>query len=258
MRARLLPILLLAPALAVPASAHAAAAPYRAGEVVVAHDAVAAKAGAPAAEVVKLPRGETVKTALARLRKKPGIAYAVPNYVAHASAVRPFYPNDRGRGSGWQKVQWNFLAGAGVNANLAPVLDVFRQPGNFIDEFQRSYSSNSAVVRRLGAAFIAAQQRVGVAATAKHFPGLGAARRNQNTDLGPATLTTAPAPVGAGVEFSLPHEIVARVRKREDFDNHIWRTDDAILVGVVCCRSLADKRQIGLDDDIVRQADVHW
>jgi beta-N-acetylhexosaminidase len=104
------------------------------------------------------------------------------------------------------------LAGAGVNANLAPVLDVFRQPGNFIDEFQRSYSSNSAVVRRLGAAFIAAQQRVGVAATAKHFPGLGAARRNQNTDLGPATLTTARARLRAVDEAPYEAAITAGVK----------------------------------------------
>jgi beta-N-acetylhexosaminidase len=80
------------------------------------------------------------------------------------------------------------LAGAGMNLNLAPVLDVFRRAGNFIDQFQRSYSSNPATVARLGAAFIAAQQRLGVAATAKHFPGLGAAARSQDTDLRPVTL----------------------------------------------------------------------
>jgi beta-N-acetylhexosaminidase len=80
------------------------------------------------------------------------------------------------------------LAGAGINVNLAPVLDVYRQPGNFIDQFQRSYSSNAATVGSLGAAFISAQQRLGVAATAKHFPGLGAATQSQNTDLRPVTL----------------------------------------------------------------------
>ncbi|MEO9024687.1 MAG: glycoside hydrolase family 3 N-terminal domain-containing protein [Solirubrobacteraceae bacterium] len=104
------------------------------------------------------------------------------------------------------------LASAGVNANLAPVLDVFRQPGNFIDEFQRSYSSNSGVVSRLGAAFIAAQQHVGVAATAKHFPGLGAARRNQNTDLGPVTLTTARARLRAVDEAPYKAAITAGVK----------------------------------------------
>ena len=80
------------------------------------------------------------------------------------------------------------LRGVGVNVNLAPVLDVYRQPGNFIDEFQRSYSNDPQTVAELGAAFIAAQQRLGVAATAKHFPGLGSASRSQNTDLGPVTI----------------------------------------------------------------------
>jgi beta-N-acetylhexosaminidase len=81
----------------------------------------------------------------------------------------------------------NLLA-AGINVNLAPVLDVYRQPGNFIDRYQRSYSSNPASVARLGGAFISAQQGAGVAATGKHFPGLGAAAAGQNTDLGPVTL----------------------------------------------------------------------
>jgi beta-N-acetylhexosaminidase len=80
------------------------------------------------------------------------------------------------------------LRNAGINVNLAPVLDVYRRSGNFIDQFQRSYSSNAATVARLGRAFIAAQQRKRVAATAKHFPGLGAAARSQNTDLRPVTL----------------------------------------------------------------------
>jgi beta-N-acetylhexosaminidase len=80
------------------------------------------------------------------------------------------------------------LRGLGMNVNLAPVLDVYRQPGDFDDQFQRSYSMNPAVVAELGADFISAQQGEGVAATAKHFPGLGAAARSQDTDLRPVTL----------------------------------------------------------------------
>jgi beta-N-acetylhexosaminidase len=80
------------------------------------------------------------------------------------------------------------LAGVGMNVNLAPVLDVFRQAGNFIDEFGRSYSSDPRIVTECGRAMVAAQQATGVAATAKHFPGLGAATVSQNTDLGPVTL----------------------------------------------------------------------
>ena len=80
------------------------------------------------------------------------------------------------------------LASVGMNVNLAPVLDVFYQTGNFIDQFQRSYSSDPNTVSTLGSAFITAQQAGGVAATAKHFPGLGSATTNQDTDAGPVTL----------------------------------------------------------------------
>jgi beta-N-acetylhexosaminidase len=81
------------------------------------------------------------------------------------------------------------MAGVGMNLNLAPVLDVFYQSGNFIDEYQRSYSNVASIASACGQAMITAQQRTKVAATAKHFPGLGAATVNQNTDEGPVTLT---------------------------------------------------------------------
>lgn len=81
------------------------------------------------------------------------------------------------------------LAGLGMNVNLAPVLDVDYKSGSFIDRYQRSYSGKASVVTACGQAFITAQQRTGVAATAKHFPGLGSAAKSQNTDTGPVTLT---------------------------------------------------------------------
>lgn len=82
------------------------------------------------------------------------------------------------------------LRGAGLNVNLAPVLDVFRHPGDFEDQYQRSFSDDPDVVATCATAFIVAQQETGVAATAKHFPGLGPASAKQNTDLAPVTLTT--------------------------------------------------------------------
>jgi beta-N-acetylhexosaminidase len=87
-----------------------------------------------------------------------------------------------GRGAGYT------LAAAGMNVNLAPVLDVYRRPGDFIDQYGRSYSNDPAVAGRLGAAAITAQQATGVAATAKHFPGLGSAPAGANTDTAPVTL----------------------------------------------------------------------
>jgi beta-N-acetylhexosaminidase len=80
------------------------------------------------------------------------------------------------------------LSGAGLNVNLAPVLDVYAVPGNFIDQYQRSYSNDPTIVSNAAAAFISAQQKGGVAATAKHFPGLGTAAAGQDTDNVPVTL----------------------------------------------------------------------
>lgn len=80
------------------------------------------------------------------------------------------------------------LSGVGMNLNLSPVLGVYRQPGDFLDRYGRSYGSSAADVAPLGGAYISAQQRAGVAATAKHFPGLGAAGANENTDRDPVTL----------------------------------------------------------------------
>src|ERR1700683_463830 len=80
------------------------------------------------------------------------------------------------------------MRAAGMNVNLAPVLDVYRQAGNFIDEFGRSFGSNAGKVAKLGTLFAQAEQAQGVAATVKHFPGLGAAATNQDTDMRPVTL----------------------------------------------------------------------
>jgi beta-N-acetylhexosaminidase len=82
------------------------------------------------------------------------------------------------------------LAGVGMNINIAPVLDVYRAEGDFADRLGRSYSTDPAVCGRLGAAFLRAQQRLRAAATVKHFPGLGAAGPDENTDLRPVTLDT--------------------------------------------------------------------
>ncbi|MFE0459858.1 glycoside hydrolase family 3 N-terminal domain-containing protein [Kitasatospora sp. NPDC058965] len=81
------------------------------------------------------------------------------------------------------------LAAAGLNVNLAPVLDVYREPGNFIDKPQRSFGQDPALVAALGQAFVTGQHTSGVAGTAKHFPGLGSAPAKADTDTTPVTLT---------------------------------------------------------------------
>jgi beta-N-acetylhexosaminidase len=74
------------------------------------------------------------------------------------------------------------LERAGVNVNLAPVLDVARH-GSAIEDEGRSFGRNPSGVSRCGNAFASAMERQGVAATAKHFPGLGAAEANTDVEV---------------------------------------------------------------------------
>ncbi len=66
------------------------------------------------------------------------------------------------------------LKGVGVNVDLAPVLDVGR-PGSAIRAQHRSFGGRPRRVIRTAIPFATAMQHRGVVATAKHFPGLGAA-----------------------------------------------------------------------------------
>jgi len=104
------------------------------------------------------------------------------------------------------------LRGAAINVNLAPVLDVYRAAGNLIDQYGRSYAMRSPAVARLGAGFIAAEQRGGVAATAKHFPGLGAATASQDTDSRAATLHISLRSIRSVDELPYTAAIAAGVR----------------------------------------------
>jgi beta-N-acetylhexosaminidase len=72
------------------------------------------------------------------------------------------------------------LRNAGVNVDLAPVLDVAR-PGSDTEATERGFGASAAAVTATAIPFAAALQEGSVAATAKHFPGLGSAR--QNTDV---------------------------------------------------------------------------
>ena len=64
------------------------------------------------------------------------------------------------------------LAALGINWNFAPVADIAHQPAN-PSVSTRSVGSDPRLVGQLAAAQIRGFQRAGVAATVKHFPGLG-------------------------------------------------------------------------------------
>lgn len=81
------------------------------------------------------------------------------------------------------------LKSQGVNVNLAPVLGVYRSESNFLNQFNRSYSNDTTIVSACGSSFIQSEQKVGIASTAKHFPGLGLAG-SDTTDGVPVTINS--------------------------------------------------------------------
>ena len=69
----------------------------------------------------------------------------------------------------------NYLKGLGINMDLAPVADVPTFGGAFIWTQGRAFSFNPSTVATYATAFAVGVQSAHVAATAKHFPGVGSA-----------------------------------------------------------------------------------
>ncbi|KAJ4148150.1 hypothetical protein LMH87_002632 [Akanthomyces muscarius] len=92
--------------------------------------------------------------------------------------------------TGWQAgVQAaKALKSYNFNMDLAPVLGVYRQEDNFLDAGNRSYGNTPQKVIDAAMPFIKAQRARNILVSAKHFPGLGAAARDQNTDIAPVAL----------------------------------------------------------------------
>jgi beta-N-acetylhexosaminidase len=79
------------------------------------------------------------------------------------------------------------LLAAGVNTDLAPVLDVdgrAQYPGEANPDGYRSFSGVTSIAANDGSSFMWGLQDAGVTSVVKHFPGLGYSTRN--TDYGPA------------------------------------------------------------------------
>jgi beta-N-acetylhexosaminidase len=79
-----------------------------------------------------------------------------------------------------------YLRSAGVSVDLAPVVDVPSSSSSFLGS--RAFGKDPTLVARLGTAFAQGVQQARVAATAKHFPGLGTA--SANTDDRVVVITT--------------------------------------------------------------------
>lgn len=100
----------------------------------------------------------------------------------------PLVPPPQITASGSTKFAFNqgwltgrYLRARGVNMDLAPVVDVPTSPSSFIWREGRAFSFNASDVGRYATSFMVGIQAAGVAATAKHFPGVGSA--SVDTDL---------------------------------------------------------------------------
>lgn len=76
-----------------------------------------------------------------------------------------------------------------INTNLGPVMGVYREEGDFLDQDERSFSNDANVTARITRDFLSESfVGTGILAVAKHFPGLGALSADENTDEGPVTV----------------------------------------------------------------------
>jgi serine protease len=182
-----------------PAAAAAAEPPaYAPGEVVVGYEpstdpdaqaaataqAVQARVGgapAPRTRVLHVQPGK-VRATVAKLQRQPGVAFAAPNPIAHASAIPlPNDPGLKGFPGGLATLQWNLFGPFGVDALTA--------------------WQNVAAARAPGGRGI----RIAVLDTGVAYRNLGRFRKS---------------PDFAGTRFVAPHDFVAGTRYPVDRNGH--------------------------------------
>jgi beta-N-acetylhexosaminidase len=135
------------------------------------------------------------------------------------------------------------LRAAGVNVNLAPVADV-ATPGSVMAT--RAYAGAERGVATRTRAAIRGMRAARVAATAKHFPGLG--RATVNTDDGPATVdatvTRDLVPFRAAVAESVPLVMLSHASYPKLDDSRIASQSKPIVTGLL-------RKRLGYDGVIV-------
>jgi len=134
------------------------------------------------------------------------------------------------------------LRAAGINLNFAPVADVVPAGTDAknapIGELQREYGHDPATVSSHVVAFIAGMQAAGVAATAKHFPGLG--RVTGHTDFtanveDTVTIRTDPylAPFAKAVRAHVPFVMVSLATYEQIDPAHLAVFSPTIIGGML-------------------------
>ena len=135
------------------------------------------------------------------------------------------------------------LSDAGINLNLAPVVDVDVNSANpAIGALGRSFSVDPAVVTAMARASIRAHREHAVLTTLKHFPGLGSAGGNTDVSVVDVTKTWSEGEL-------------------QPFRDLVISGADCVMVGHAINRNLDAKHPASLSKTIVNgllRADVGW
>jgi beta-N-acetylhexosaminidase len=150
------------------------------------------------------------------------------------------------------------LRSAGINVSLAPVADVPSVPGAALAG--RAFSDDPARAAASVAGAVAGWRAGGVAATVKHFPGLGGAM--VNTDFGAATIERTAAelravdlvPFRAAVRAGVPLVMVGHARYPALDGAHIASQSPAILQGLL--RAELGFRGVAMTDSMEAEASL--
>lgn len=120
-------------------------------------------------------------------RLKP--EYGFPPTVSQQVLGRRNNPDETYKES-W--VLANALRQAGINLNLAPVVDLAVNPANFIVKKERTFSSDWVATVRHAGQFIRAHHDADVLCTLKHFPGHGSSTADSHLGMTDITDTWKP------------------------------------------------------------------
>lgn len=147
------------------------------------------------------------------------------------------------------------LRAAGINVNLAPVMDTVPSPGTNppIGQLDREYGTDPATVARQGTAFAQGLADAGIDATLKHFPGLGRVTGNTDTTAGVTDSTTTATdayltPFAAGIASGAPFVMLSTAYYSRIDPANPAAFSPAIVTGLL--RARLHYRGVVVSDDV--------
>ncbi len=155
------------------------------------------------------------------------------------------------------------LKSAGVNLDLAPVMDVVpsatasqNQP---VGALQREFGHDPQITGSHGVAFIRGMRQAGVATTAKHFPGLGLVLGNTDYSADVVDTTTGPKSpylksFQAAIKAGVPFVMVALATYTRIDPDHLAAFSSRVIRGLL--RTQMHFRGVIVSDDLGAAAAV--